>query len=124
MGEHRDSVADRVITCCWMPGFALRVLAHGRADLAGPVARASEGQAHPIVLDCTDAAREHGVEPGMLISRAMGCCSTLQVLGCDVPRVETAPSGDTQAHRLATQIEDEVIAMPNAPDCSQRAAME
>ena len=29
--------------------------------------------------------------------------------------VDTAPSGPTQAQRLATQIDDEVIAMPNAP---------
>ncbi len=38
--------------------------------------------------------------------------------------VETAPSGETQAQRLATQIEDEVIAMPNAPVSPHRAAME
>ena len=46
------------------------------------------------------------------------------MLTFDGHTVETAPSGDTQAQRLATQIEDEVIAMPNAPDLSQRAAME
>lgn len=79
-----------VVACCWMPGFPLRVVAHGRADLATPVALASDGEAHPVVLDCTDAAREHGVEPGMLVSRAMGCCGSLQVLACDVPRVEAA----------------------------------
>ena len=38
--------------------------------------------------------------------------------------VDTAPSGPTQAQRLATQIDDDVMAMPNAPDFSQRAAME
>ncbi|MBC7460115.1 MAG: DNA polymerase Y family protein [Thermoleophilia bacterium] len=80
-----------VIACCWLPGFALRIVAHGAGgDLAGPVALASEAAAHPVVLDCTDAARAHGVTPGMLVSHAMGCCSTLEVLGCDVPRVEQA----------------------------------
>ncbi len=85
-----DSSAGPVIACCWMPGFPLRVVAHGRADLAGPVALASEAESHPIVLDCTDAARDAGVEGGMLVSRAMGCCAQLEVLACDVARVETA----------------------------------
>lgn len=82
--------AGPVIACCWLPSFPLRVLAHGRADLATPLALASDAEAHPIVLDCTDAAREHGVEAGMLVSRAMGCCASLQVLACDVQRVEQA----------------------------------
>ncbi len=38
--------------------------------------------------------------------------------------VDTQPSGPTQAQRLATQIDDDVIAMPNAPVCSQRAEIE
>lgn len=94
MGEGGDTGGDRALTpvvaCCWLPSFPLRVVAHGRADLATPVALASESEAHPVVLDCTDAARGFGVQPGMLVSRAMGCCGSLQVLGCDVPRVETA----------------------------------
>jgi nucleotidyltransferase/DNA polymerase involved in DNA repair len=85
-----EEEAGPVIACCWLPSFPLRVLAHGRADLATPVALASESEAHPVVLDCTDAARGFGVEPGMLVSRAMGCCAALQVMGCDVPRVEAA----------------------------------
>lgn len=95
-----------VVACCWMPGFPLRVVAHGRADLATPVALASDGEAHPVVLDCTGAARDHGVEPGMLVSRAMGCCGSLQVLACDVPRVEAAAERFVQrleAHGAAVQ---------------------
>ncbi|MCB0879065.1 MAG: DNA polymerase Y family protein [Thermoleophilia bacterium] len=95
-----------VVACCWMPGFPLQVVAHGRADLAGPVALASDAEAHPVVLDCTDAARDHGVEPGMLVSRAMGCCGRLQVLACDVPRVEEAAERFVQrleAHGAAVQ---------------------
>lgn len=95
-----------VVACCWLPGFPLRVLAYGRADLATPVALASEAEAHPVVLDCTEAAREHGVEHGMLVSRAMGCCAALQVLGCDVPRVEAAAERFVQrleAHGAAVQ---------------------
>jgi hypothetical protein len=38
--------------------------------------------------------------------------------------VATAPSGPTHAHRLATQIEDDVMAMPKAPLFGQRAAIE
>ena len=38
--------------------------------------------------------------------------------------VATAPSGDTQAQRLATQMDDEVMAMPNAPVLAQRATTE
>jgi hypothetical protein len=38
--------------------------------------------------------------------------------------VLTAPSGETQAQRLATQIEDDVTAIPNAPLCAQRATIE
>lgn len=89
---HRGgSGQERVVACCWLPGFPLRVVAHAQGvDLAGPVALASDGEAHPVVLDCTDAARDQGVEAGMLVSRAMGCCSTLAVLACDVPRVEAA----------------------------------
>lgn len=34
------------------------------------------------------------------------------------------PSGPTQAHRLATQIDEEVMAMPKAPLFSHRAAIE
>ncbi len=101
-----DSGGERVVACCWLPGFPLRVIAHEQADLAGPVALASDGEAHPVVLDCTDAARDHGVEPGMLVSRAMGCCGALQVLGCDVPRVEAAAERFVQrleAHGAAVQ---------------------
>jgi protein ImuB len=94
----RDGGEGSVVACCWMPHFPLRVVAHGRADLSGPVALASEAQAHPVVLDCTDAARANGVEPGMLVSRAMGCCAQLQVLACDVPRVEAA--GERFVRRL------------------------
>lgn len=90
MGATTDTGGETVVACCWMPGFPLRVIAHGCADLAGPVALASESEAHPVVLDCTGAARGSGVEPGMLVSRAMGCCAALQVLACDVPRVEAA----------------------------------
>ncbi|MCW2920157.1 MAG: hypothetical protein JWL76_31 [Thermoleophilia bacterium] len=100
------TVDERVVACCWLPGFPLRVIAHEQADLSGPVALASDGEAHPVVLDCTDAARDHGVEPGMLVSRAMGCCGTLQVLGCDVPRVEAAAERFVQrleAHGAAVQ---------------------
>jgi hypothetical protein len=35
-----------------------------------------------------------------------------------------SPSGDTQAQRLATAMEEEVTAIPNAPVRGQRAAME
>lgn len=98
--EEQDSWPDGpVIACCWLPGFPLRVVAHGRAELACPVALASDGAAHPVVLDCTDAARDEGVEPGMLVSRAMGCCGALEVLTCDVPRVEHA------AERFAQRLE-------------------
>jgi nucleotidyltransferase/DNA polymerase involved in DNA repair len=83
-------VSGPVVACCWMPRFPLHVVAHGRADLGEPVALASDAEAHPVVLDCSDAARDEGVEPGMLVSRAMGCCARLQVLACDVPRVEAA----------------------------------
>jgi hypothetical protein len=38
--------------------------------------------------------------------------------------VLTAPSGETQAQRLATQIEDDVTAIPNAPLWAQRATIE
>jgi hypothetical protein len=38
--------------------------------------------------------------------------------------VVTAPSGPTHAQRLATEMEDDVMAMPNAPVRLQRAAME
>jgi hypothetical protein len=34
------------------------------------------------------------------------------------------PNGPTHAQRLATQIDDEVIAIPNAPVSEQRAAIE
>jgi nucleotidyltransferase/DNA polymerase involved in DNA repair len=98
--------SERVVACCWLPGFPLRVVAHGQADLAGPVALASDAEAHPVVLDCTDAARDHGVEPGMLVSRAMGCCGGLEVLACDVPRVEAAAERFVQrleAHGAAVQ---------------------
>ncbi|MEO6867957.1 MAG: DNA polymerase Y family protein, partial [Gaiellales bacterium] len=99
-------ISGPVIACCWLPGFPLRVTAHGRAELAAPVALASDGEAHPIVLDCTDAARSHGVEAGMLVSRAMGCCAELQVLACDVQRVEAAAERFVQrleAHGAAVQ---------------------
>lgn len=79
-----------VITCCWLPSFALRVVAHGQASLERPVALACDAQAHPIVLDCSDAARADGVTPGMLVTRALGCCAQLEVLSCDVARVEAA----------------------------------
>ncbi|MCZ4496378.1 MAG: hypothetical protein JWM25_961 [Thermoleophilia bacterium] len=84
------STYEPIIACCWMPGFPLRVIAHGGVDLEQPVALASETAAHPVVLDCSEAARDFGVEAGMLISRAMGCCAQLEVLSCDVPRVEQA----------------------------------
>ncbi len=105
MGAGVDS-SERVVACCWLPGFPLRVVAHGQADLSGPVALASDAEAHPVVLDCTGAARDHGVEPGMLVSRAMGCCGSLQVLSCDVPRVEAAAERFVQrleAHGAAVQ---------------------
>jgi acetylornithine deacetylase len=38
--------------------------------------------------------------------------------------VDTQPSGLTQAQRLATQIDDDVMAMPKAPVFAQRAAIE
>jgi hypothetical protein len=38
--------------------------------------------------------------------------------------VLTAPSGETHAQRLATQIEDDVTAIPNAPLSGQRATIE
>jgi hypothetical protein len=38
--------------------------------------------------------------------------------------VDTAPNGPTQAQRLATQMDDEVIAMPKAPLSMQRATKE
>src|SRR4051812_28313481 len=38
--------------------------------------------------------------------------------------VDTQPSGPTQAQRLATQIDDDVIAMPKAPVVAQRAEIE
>jgi len=38
--------------------------------------------------------------------------------------VATAPSGETHAQRLATQIEDDVTAIPNAPLSAQRATIE
>jgi len=38
--------------------------------------------------------------------------------------VATAPSGPTHAHRLATQIDEDVMAMPNAPERAQRATSE
>ena len=94
------------MACCWLPGFALRVVAHGRAELGAPVVLASDAEAHPVVLDCSDAARDHGVEPGMLVARAMGCCGVLQVLSCDVPRVEAAADRFVQrleAHGAAVQ---------------------
>lgn len=107
MGPAGDMAGDGVVVaCCWMPGFPLQVVAHGRADLGTPVALASDGEAHPVVLDCSDAARDHGVEPGMLVSRAMGCCGSLQVLACDVPRVEAAAERFVQrleAHGAAVQ---------------------
>jgi nucleotidyltransferase/DNA polymerase involved in DNA repair len=111
MGDGVDSAngleqAGAIIACCWLPGFPLRVVAHGRADLATPVALASDADAHPVVLDCTEAARDHGVEPGMLVSRAMGCCAALQVLACDVQRVEAAAERFIQrleAHGAAVQ---------------------
>lgn len=95
-----------MVACCWMPGFALGVIAYAQADLAGPVALASDAEAHPVVLDCTDAACAAGVEPGMLVSRAMGCCTGLEVLACDVPRVEAAAERFVQrleAHGAAVQ---------------------
>lgn len=105
-GGSDSGAGGQVVACCWLPGFPLRVLAHGRADLSTPVALASESEAHPVVLDCSEAARRHGVEPGMLVSRAMGCCAALQVLGCDVPRVEEAAERFVQrleAHGAAVQ---------------------
>ena len=101
-----DTASGPVVACCWMPRFPLQVVAHGRVDLAEPVALASDAEAHPVVLDCTEAARDHGVEPGMLVSRAMGCCGQLQVLACDVPRVEAAAERFVQrleAHGAAVQ---------------------
>ena len=106
MDEEAATVGERVVACCWLPGFPLRVIAHGHADLTRPVALASDGEAHPVVLDCTDAARDQGVEPGMLVSRAMGCCGALEVLGCDVPRVEVAAERFVkrlEAHGAAVQ---------------------
>jgi hypothetical protein len=38
--------------------------------------------------------------------------------------VDTLPSGDTHAQRLATQIDEDVMAMPKAPVLSHRAAIE
>jgi thermostable 8-oxoguanine DNA glycosylase len=38
--------------------------------------------------------------------------------------VLTAPSGETQAQRLATQIDEEVTAIPNAPLSEHRATIE
>ncbi len=105
-GEAGGEQAGPIVACCWMPNFPLRVVAHGRAPLDEPVALASDGEAHPVVLDCTGAARDHGVEPGMLVSRAMGCCAQLQVLACDVPRVEAAAERFVQrleAHGAAVQ---------------------
>jgi nucleotidyltransferase/DNA polymerase involved in DNA repair len=104
-----DDDTGPVIACCWMPGFPLRVVAHGCVDLDGPVALASDAESHPVVLDCTDAARDTGVEPGMLVSHAMGCCGALQVLPCDVPRVERAAERFVQrleVHGAAVQALD------------------
>ena len=41
-----------------------------------------------------------------------------------IGHVLTAPSWPTHAQRLATAIEEEVTAMPNAPDCGQRVMIE
>ncbi|MCW2925894.1 MAG: hypothetical protein JWM98_3298 [Thermoleophilia bacterium] len=104
--EQPPDTPEPVIACCWMGGFPLRVVAHGQVDLDEPVVLASEAEAHPVVLDCTEAARAHGVEPGMLVSRAMGCCATLQALSCDVPRVEAAAErfvARLEAHGAAVQ---------------------
>jgi hypothetical protein len=38
--------------------------------------------------------------------------------------VDTQPRGPTQAQRLATQIDEDVMAMPKAPLFSHRAAIE
>ncbi|MCW2956793.1 MAG: hypothetical protein JWO69_1662, partial [Thermoleophilia bacterium] len=89
-GVDEHTTSEAIIACCWLPNFPLRIIAHGACGLDEPVALAAEGAAHPVVLDCTDAARDFGVEAGMLVSRAMGCCAQLRVVSCDVPRVEAA----------------------------------
>lgn len=80
-----------MIVCAWLPHFALRVIAHRQGrGLDEALAVASAASAHPVVLDCTAAARADGVVPGMLVSRALGCCATLGVLDHDDARVEEA----------------------------------
>lgn len=79
-----------MILCAWLQHFALRVLAHGRVSLDQPVALASTLATHPVVIDCTAAARADGVAAGMLLSRALGCCASLQVIADDAGRVAVA----------------------------------
>ena len=64
---------------------------------------------------------EHRAGPKPLRSKARPAVpSAGSVTFC----VLTAPSCPTHAQRLATAIEEEVTAMPNAPDCGQRVMIE
>jgi protein ImuB len=77
-----------VIACIWYPRFALAVLTHGRVDPAGPIAIHAALDAHPRIVECSALARSQGVEPGMLLGRAMGACPDLQLVEHDVAMVE------------------------------------
>jgi hypothetical protein len=58
------------------------------------------------------------------IENARGAQSLAQQAKAGGSERGTAPRGPAQAQRLATRIDDEVMAMPNAPVCAHRAAME
>lgn len=72
-----------MIACVWFPRFALSVLAHRRADLSRPVALHTTLDAHATIVDCSPAARAEGVQPGMLLARALGTCPELELLDHD-----------------------------------------
>ena len=85
-----SSVEPPLVTCVWMPRFALRVVTHRRVSLDGPVALVEAGSGAPRVLDRTDAAAADGVEVGMSMARALGCCAALVVVESDVERIAHA----------------------------------
>lgn len=78
------------VVCAWLPAFALRVQAWGRTSVDQPVALASLGTGSSVVLECSQAALEEGVRPGMTVAQALGSCAHLEVVEADSERVEQA----------------------------------
>lgn len=102
-----------MIACFSIPSFPLRVVLHGRRDLAGlPVALAPPPGGRDVVGPCTRAAAGCGVRAGMHVSEALAACPSLVL-------VENDPAGvEERWEEILRRLEDAGLAVePVEPGC-------